>query len=99
MTGRVAYEHAHVQRLVLIVKMATVLEEYTSITQELTVVLFCGQKDSMQRIFIKKYLLLTVGRFCRVKRFHLGGKCFADSEEDETEVAETTVKGLLCCRF
>jgi hypothetical protein len=40
----------------------------------------------MQRIFIKKYFLFTVGRVCRVKRFHLGGKSFADDEEVETEV-------------
>jgi hypothetical protein len=46
---------------------------------------FCGQKDSMQRIFVKKYFLFTVRSVCRVKRFSLGGKCFAD-DEVETEV-------------
>jgi hypothetical protein len=45
---------------------------------------FCGQKDSMKKIFIKKCFLFTVGSVCRVKRFHLGGKRFAD-EEVETE--------------
>jgi hypothetical protein len=40
----------------------------------------------MQRIFIKKCFLFTVGSVCRVKRFHLGGKRFADDEEVETEV-------------
>jgi hypothetical protein len=30
---------------------------------------FCGQKHAMQRIFIKKYFLLTVRSVCRVKRF------------------------------
>jgi hypothetical protein len=30
---------------------------------------FCGQKDSMQRIFIKKYFLFTVGSVSLVKWF------------------------------
>jgi hypothetical protein len=38
----------------------------------------------MQRIFIKKYFLFTAGSVCRVKRFSLGGKRFADDEEFET---------------
>jgi hypothetical protein len=29
----------------------------------------CGQKDSMQRMFIKKCFLFTVESVCRVKRF------------------------------
>jgi hypothetical protein len=40
----------------------------------------------MQRIFINKCFLFTVGRVCSVKRFSLGGKRFADDEEVETEV-------------
>jgi hypothetical protein len=55
----------------------------------------------MQRIFINKCFLFTVGNVCRVKRFRLAGKRFVD-EEVETgcaEVAETTVKRLLCCGF
>jgi hypothetical protein len=40
----------------------------------------------MQRVFIRKYFLFTVGSVCRVMRFHLGGKRFADDEEVETEV-------------
>jgi hypothetical protein len=47
---------------------------------------FCGQKDSMQRISIDKCFLFVFGSVCRVKRFHLGGKRFADDEEIETEV-------------
>jgi hypothetical protein len=38
----------------------------------------------MQRIFIKRYFLFTVGSVCRVKPFHLGDKRFADDEEVET---------------
>jgi hypothetical protein len=34
-----------------------------------SVVLFCGQGNSMQRIFIKKCFLFAVGSVCRVKGF------------------------------
>jgi hypothetical protein len=55
----VADAHGHVQRLVPVVKMATVLEE--SPTEEQRSVLhFYGQKGSMQMIFIKKCFLFTV---------------------------------------
>jgi hypothetical protein len=40
----------------------------------------------MQMIFIKKGFLFTLGSVCRVKRFSIGGKRFADDEEVETEV-------------
>jgi hypothetical protein len=40
----------------------------------------------MQRIFIKKCFLFTVGNVCREERFSLGGKSFAHDEEVETEV-------------
>jgi hypothetical protein len=33
---------------------------------------FCGQKDSVQRILLKKCFLFTVGSVCRVKRFKTG---------------------------
>jgi hypothetical protein len=69
-----------------VVKIATVLEEYSTEERHSVVRFFCGQKDSMQRIFIKKCFLFTVGSVCGVKRFHLGGKRFADDEEVETEV-------------
>jgi hypothetical protein len=39
-----------------------------------------------KRIFIKKCFLFILGGVCSVKRFQLGGKCFADVEEFETEV-------------
>jgi hypothetical protein len=35
---------------------------------------FCGQKDSIQKIFMKKYFLFTVGSVCRVKRFTAGSR-------------------------
>jgi hypothetical protein len=52
--------HAHVQRLVSVVKMATVLEEYTTEEQR-SVVRFYAQKNSMQRLVIKACFLFTVG--------------------------------------
>jgi hypothetical protein len=51
--------HAHVQRLVSVVKMTTMLEEYTTEEQR-SVVGFCGRKDSMQKISIKKCFLSEV---------------------------------------
>jgi hypothetical protein len=40
----------------------------------------------MQRIFIKKSFPSTVGSVCHVKWFRLGGKCFTDDKEVETEM-------------
>jgi hypothetical protein len=71
MTVEVADAHAHVQRLVSVVKMVTVHEEYTTEEQR-SVVRFCGQKDSMQRLFIKKCFPFTAGSFRRVNRFRTG---------------------------
>jgi hypothetical protein len=65
--------------------MATVLEKYTAEEQR-SVVCFCGQKVSVQRIFIKKCFLFVVGNVCCIKKFHLGEKRSADDEEVQTEV-------------
>jgi hypothetical protein len=64
----VADAHAHVQRLVSVVEMATVLEGVLPKSSVLLCV-FCWQKDSMQRIFINKCFLFTVGSVCHVKGF------------------------------
>jgi hypothetical protein len=69
--------------------MATVLEVFTTEEKSSVVLLFCVQKYSEQRIFIKKYFLFTVGSVCRTKRFHLGGKRFADDEKVETKVRKS----------
>jgi hypothetical protein len=66
MTVEVADAHEHVQGLVLVVKMAIVLEVCTTKEQS-SVVHFYGQKDSMQGIFINKCVLFTAGSVCRVK--------------------------------
>jgi hypothetical protein len=62
-------------RVSSVIKMATFLE-YTIEEQRSVVLFFCGQKDSMQRIFIKKCFLFTVGSACRVKRFTTGWQTF-----------------------
>jgi hypothetical protein len=64
----VAEAHAHIQKLVSLVKMATVLEERHTEEQR-SVERSSGQKDSVQTIFIKTYLLFTVLSVCCVKRF------------------------------
>jgi hypothetical protein len=43
----VADAHAHAQRLVSVVNVATVLEEYTTEEQRSVVSYFYGQKDSL----------------------------------------------------
>jgi hypothetical protein len=65
--------------------MATVLEVYT-IKEHRPIVCFCEQKDSLQRIFIKKYFLFTVGAVCRVKRFITGSRNSLNDEKVETEM-------------
>jgi hypothetical protein len=62
MTVKVSDAHTHVQRLVSIVKMATVLEECTTKEQS-SIVRVCGQKDSVQRITIKNCILFMVEVF------------------------------------
>jgi hypothetical protein len=64
--------------------------------------IFCGQNDSMQRVFIKKYFLFTVESVFRVKRFTFGWQKFCwwlRGWNGGAEVAETTVERLLCCGF
>jgi hypothetical protein len=73
MTVYVADAHAHVQRLVSVISMTTVLKENTT-KEQLSVVRFCGQKDSTQRLFVKKCFLFTVGSFYSVKRFTTGSR-------------------------
>jgi hypothetical protein len=105
MTVYVAYAHAHVQRLVLVVRMATVLEVYATEEQR-SVVLFCGQKDTMQRIFINKCFLFTVGSVCRVKRSTTGSrKSLRDVRKSQMipnqvwKWLRQQSKKLLCCVF
>jgi lipid-A-disaccharide synthase-like uncharacterized protein len=77
MTVYIADEHAHVQRLVLVFYMATVLEECI-LKSSVLLFVFLWQKDPMQRIVIKKCFLFTVGNVCHVKRFTTGSSNVAD---------------------
>jgi hypothetical protein len=43
--------------------------KFTSKEQHSLVRIFCGQKDSLQTVFIKKCFQLTVGNVCRFRRF------------------------------
>jgi hypothetical protein len=65
--------HAHVQRLVPVVKMATLLEGCTIEEQRTIVRFFCGQKDSMKRIFIQKYFPLRWELFVAESSSQQGG--------------------------
>jgi hypothetical protein len=66
--------------------MATVLEGVL-LKNSILLCVFCGQKDSMQRIFINKWFLFTVGSVCHVKRFTTGSRnCHPDDEEIDTKV-------------
>jgi cellulose synthase/poly-beta-1,6-N-acetylglucosamine synthase-like glycosyltransferase len=56
----------------------------------------------MQRILIKKCFLFTVGSVCHVRQFATGWETFhwwRRGWNRGMEVAETTIKRLLCCRF
>jgi hypothetical protein len=63
---------------------------------------FCKQKDSMQRIFITKCFMFTVGSVCYVKLFTTGWlmfHCWQRRRNCGEEVAKTSIKRLLCCGF
>jgi hypothetical protein len=77
--------------------MTTVLEEYATEKQR-SVVCFCRLKDLMQRIFIKKCFLFTVGSVCRVKRFTTGCLKFSwwrRGWNGGAEMAETSQKSSM----
>jgi hypothetical protein len=61
----------HVQGLISVVKMVTVLEAILPKRGVLLCVV-CGQKDSMRNTFINKCILFTVRIVCRVKQFITG---------------------------
>jgi hypothetical protein len=69
MTVKVADAHAHGQRLVSLVKTATVLEEYSTEEQRY-VVLFLWAKGLNAKNIHKE--IFPVGIVCRVKRFTTG---------------------------
>jgi hypothetical protein len=74
MTVYVADTHAHVQRLVSVVKMVTMLKECTAKEQRSLARFLCGQKGSMKRILIKECFMFTVWSVCHVKWFTTGSR-------------------------
>jgi hypothetical protein len=67
----VADAYAHVQRLVSVVKMAIVHEVYTT-EEQLSFVILFRQKSPMNRIFMKKCFMFTVGSGCHDSGSQLG---------------------------
>jgi hypothetical protein len=76
---------AHVQRLVSIVKYPSCLWSILPTNSVLLCVLLWVKGRNAKDIN-KEMFLFTVGSVCSVKRFHLGGKCFSEHEEVETEM-------------
>jgi hypothetical protein len=76
MTGQIADAHAHVQRLVLVVKMVTVLEEYITAEQR-SVVCFLWAKGLNAKYIHTDIIPVFVGK-CRVKMFTTGSRNVAD---------------------
>jgi hypothetical protein len=100
----VADAHAYVQRLVSVVKMAMVLVDVL-LKSSVLLCVSCGQKDSMQRILIKKFPVYNGNCLSRkavhnwFEKFSQGLSKIADDARSVAEVAEATVKRLLCYGF
>jgi hypothetical protein len=62
MTISVADARRHGQRLVLVVKMATVLGDYTT-EEKRSVLRFCGQMDSLQKNIHKEMFPVYGGKY------------------------------------
>jgi hypothetical protein len=97
----------HVQKLVSVVKMTTLLEECTTEKQRNLVRFFCGQKNSMQRTFINTLLcLLREMSVCRLKRFTTGSRNSLTDVSNSQMMADQVrqwlrqqSKELPCCEF
>jgi hypothetical protein len=69
MTVLVADTHAHVQRLVLVVKMVTVLEEYTTQKQR-SVVRILWTKELYAKDIHKEKFIVCIGKCLSGKAVH-----------------------------
>jgi hypothetical protein len=84
--------------------MATVLEAYTTEEQG-SAARFCEQKDSVQRIFIKKFFLFTVESVFHIKQFTTGlSNSLKDVRKsqmmpDHVRKWLNNSQRLLCCGF
>jgi hypothetical protein len=96
--------HAHVQKLVSVVKMVTVLECATKEWRSAVCFLWAKGLDAKD---IHKEMYTVYGRKCLalkavhsyVEKFSQGRLKVADDARSGAEVAEVTVKRLLCCGF
>jgi hypothetical protein len=81
--------HVHVQGLVLVVNIATMLEEYTTKEQRSFVLFFVAKRFSAKDVY-KEMLPVYGGKCLSCKAVHnwvkKHCKCFTDDEEVETEV-------------
>jgi hypothetical protein len=91
MTVYVADAHAHVQRVVSVVKMATVLDTCTTETQR-SVVHSVWEKGLNAKDIYKEMISVFCGKcdfhLFRPPKNHLAGKRFAYDDEVETEARE-----------
>jgi hypothetical protein len=89
MTVQVTDAHAHVHRLISVVKIATVLEEYTT-EEQCSVVRFYGQKGLNAKDIRKEMFPVYGGKCLSRNAVHSWvekrGKVFADDEEVEMEL-------------
>jgi hypothetical protein len=98
MTVLVAEAHAHVQKLVSVVKMVTVFAGCTTEEQR-SVVCFPWTKG-LNAKDIQKEKFSDYGWKCLSRNaFSEGRSEVADDDRAGAKVAETTVERLLCCGF
>jgi hypothetical protein len=105
MTIQVADLLAHVQMLVSVVKTMTVLEEYTTKEQRSVMCLLWTKGLNVKDIH--KLMFSVYGGKCLsrkaahnwAQKFSRERSKVADDAQPGVEVAETTVKRLLCCGF
>jgi hypothetical protein len=95
----------HVQRLVSVAKWRPYLRSFFRRAAFYST-FFCGQKDSIQKTFIKKCFLFTVGSVCRVKRFTTGSRNSLKDVRKSHMIPDLVrkwlrqqSKRLLCCGF
>jgi hypothetical protein len=98
--------HAHVQRLVSVVKMETVLEVFYRRAEFCCAVFFLWTKGLIEKDIHKEMFPVYGGKCLSrkavhswVEKFSQGRPKVADDTRSGAEVAEATVKRLLCCSF
>jgi transposase len=105
MTAFAADAHSHVQRMISVVKMVTVLEKYT-IEEQRSIVHFQWAKGLNAKNIHEEMCPIYGGKCLSrktvhswVDKFSQGRSKAADAARQGAEVAETKVKRLLRCGF